>query len=156
MFRAIFTYQFLRSFTDIEVLVFQLLIVTTANGYAFNNCDYYVRLNPNEGKSVVNPGGYVSIYGFFGYYGFFDPGSAYVFQIFLMEFFFFYLLIVSLSSCRYFIEGPRNYVIQMYCQLNIAITVSFICEKNCLNVILIKNSFFVYFVGLGRGQFMQN
>lgn len=70
--------------------------------------------------------------------------------------FFFYLLIVSLSSCRYFIEGPRNYVIQMYCQLNIAITVSFICEKNCLNVILIKNSFFVYFVGLGRGQFMQN
>lgn len=67
----------------------------------FENCDYYVQLNANEGKSVINPGGYVSILGYFGYFGFFDPGS----------------------TCRYFIECPRNYVIRLYCYLNIAVTV---------------------------------
>lgn len=70
----------------------------------FGNCDYYVRLNANEGTSVINPGGYVSIFGYFGYLGFFDPGTA----------------------CRYFIECPRNYVIRLYCYLNIAVTVNVI------------------------------
>lgn len=68
----------------------------------FQNCDYYLRLSANEGTSVVNPGGYISIWGFFGYLGFFDPTS----------------------SCRYSVECPPNYVIQLYCNLNIAITVS--------------------------------
>lgn len=68
----------------------------------FGSCDYYVRLNANEGTSVINPGGYVSIFGYFGYLGFFDPGTA----------------------CRYFIECPQNYVIRLYCYLNIAVTVN--------------------------------
>ncbi|XP_055319566.1 uncharacterized protein LOC129577125 isoform X2 [Sitodiplosis mosellana] len=74
--------------------------VQTAHANYFGNCDYYVQLDANEGKSVINPGGYVSILGYFGYFGFFDPGSA----------------------CRYFIECPRNYVIRLYCYLNIAVT----------------------------------
>lgn len=76
--------------------------VSLSNGKYFENCDYYVRLNANEGTSIINPGGFISIYGYFGYLGYFDPGS----------------------SCRYFIECPRNYVIRLYCYLNIAITVN--------------------------------
>lgn len=67
----------------------------------FKNCDYFVRLDANEGKSVINPGGFISILGYFGYLGFFNPGS----------------------SCRYFIECPPNYVIRLYCYINIAVTV---------------------------------
>lgn len=70
------------------------------SGY-FHNCDYYVRLDANEGTSVINPGGYISIFGYFGYLGFYDPGS----------------------SCRYFIECPHNYVIRLYCHINVAATV---------------------------------
>lgn len=68
----------------------------------FDKCDYYVRLSANEGTMIINPGGFVSIFGYYGYLGFFDPGS----------------------SCRYFIECPRDYVIRLYCYLNIAITVN--------------------------------
>lgn len=70
------------------------------NGY-FKNCDYYARLDANEGTSVINPGGYFSILGYFGYLGFYEPGS----------------------SCRYFIECPHNYVIRLYCDINVAATV---------------------------------
>ena len=82
--------------------VFSYVSMQTAiqNGY-FKNCDYYVRLDANEGTSVINPGGYISILGYFGYLGFYDPGS----------------------SCRYFIECPRNYVIRLYCHINVAVTV---------------------------------
>lgn len=89
--------------------------IQATNENHFNNCDYFVRLDANEGKSVINPGGYISILGYFGYLGFFDPGS----------------------SCRYFIECPRNYIIRLYCYVNIAVTVRFwntlvfvcVCEK---------------------------
>lgn len=73
---------------------------TTQNGY-FKNCDYYARLDANEGTSVINPGGFISILGYFGYLGFYEPGS----------------------SCRYFIESPHNYVIRLYCHINVAVTV---------------------------------
>lgn len=81
-----------------------LFIVITSSATEerlFNKCDYFVRMNANEGTTVINPGGF-SIYGYFGYLGFFDPGS----------------------SCRYFIECPQRYTIQLYCSLNIAITVN--------------------------------
>lgn len=77
--------------------------IRAADENHFNNCDFYVQLDANEGKSVINPGGYISTFRYFGYLGFFDPGS----------------------SCRYFIECPRNYIIRLYCYVNIAVTVRF-------------------------------
>lgn len=80
----------------------------------FGNCDYYVQLDANEGKSVINPGGYISLFGYIGYLGHFEPGSA----------------------CRYTIESPQNYVIQLYCYINIAVTVN---ENHFFKDFIFKN-----------------
>lgn len=77
------------------------LHILGVRAHEFEDCDYYVQLNANEGKSIINPGGYISIFGYLGYLGHFEPGS----------------------NCRYTIECPYNYVIQLYCYINIAVTV---------------------------------
>lgn len=89
----------------IQLLLIIAVSVSSVHSNDANNfgiCDYYTRLNANEGTSVVNPGGYISIMGFFGYLGFFNPTT----------------------SCRYFIECPKSYVIRLYCYINIAVTVN--------------------------------
>lgn len=75
---------------------------TAIHGYLFENCNFIIPLSENEGTSVVNPGGYLSLLGYIGYYGYFDPGS----------------------SCRYFVQAPPNYVVKIICDIDIAITVS--------------------------------
>lgn len=74
------------------------------NDNYFKNCDFIVQLSENEGTSVINRGGFLSILGFFGYMGFFKPGS----------------------SCRYVVKVPDNYIVKIYCDIDIAITVSMI------------------------------
>lgn len=70
-------------------------------GYPFENCDYKIELNENEGMSVINPGGYLSLLGLIGYYGYFKPGS----------------------SCRYTVRTPPNYAVKIQCDIDIAVTV---------------------------------
>lgn len=99
----------------VQQIVIQIVLLATPTVgfyqmWPFQYCDYFQRLSANEGVSIVNPGGYISIWGIFGYLGFFDPGS----------------------SCRYSVQGPPNYVIQLKCTLNMAITVG--CEAHLIGV----------------------
>lgn len=87
------------------------------SGY-FENCDYFVRLSPNEGMSIVSPGGYTNIYQYFGYVGYYNPGS----------------------SCRYYIQAPAKYSIKLDCNIDIAVTVCNYYVFNCyvLSVLCMK------------------
>lgn len=70
----------------------------------------------------MNPGGYLSLLGYIGYYGYFAPGS----------------------SCRYIVQAPPNYVVKISCDIDIAITVSSIARiengKNNNNWIFIRRA----------------
>lgn len=67
----------------------------------FDNCDFIVQLRPNEGTYVVSPGGYLQILNYFGYIGYYEPGS----------------------SCRYSVQAPANYALKLDCTIDIAVTV---------------------------------
>lgn len=84
---------------------------TIIHGYLFGNCDFIIPLSENEGTTIVNPGGYLSLLGYIGYYGYYEPGS----------------------SCRYFVQAPPNYVVRIRCNIDIAITVSSIVRYACIN-----------------------
>lgn len=79
---------------------------TAVRGYLYENCNFIIPLSENEGTSIVNPGGYLSLLGYVGYYGYFAPGS----------------------SCRYIVQAPPNYVVKISCDIDIAITVSSIAR----------------------------
>lgn len=87
------------------VMCVVLLIASTDaifQRHPFDGCDYPVFLSANEGRGIASWGTYISPWGFLGFFGFFDPGS----------------------SCRYRIQGPTNYAIQMTCDINLIITVN--------------------------------
>lgn len=81
-------------------LVTLLSLIAPFYGY-FENCDFRVRLRANEGTTVINPGGFLNLFNYFRYVGYFAPRS----------------------SCRYYFEVPVNYVVNVHCDIDIAITV---------------------------------
>lgn len=98
LFCIIFVFFFSRILVWVCVCAMR---ISVTYGYPFENCDYKIELNENEGMSVINPGGYLSLLGLIGYYGYFKPGS----------------------SCRYTVRTPPNYAVKIQCDIDIAVTV---------------------------------
>lgn len=127
---------------NFNLCVFQIYLAVSAvicvtpnaiHGYLYENCNFIIPLSENEGTSIVNPGGYLSLLGYIGYYGYFKPGS----------------------SCRYFVQAPPNYVVKIICDIDIAITVSSIaCIAETRGNVRIILHCFVTFTGLV--QYMRN